>query len=68
MAPAEEIHGLQMRKARRPDLAAIGTIRAVGNEINAELAFGRFDCGVNLSCRHVITLGVELEVMDQRFH
>jgi hypothetical protein len=57
-----------MREARRADLAAIGLVGAVGDEIDAELALGRFDRGVDLAGRHVEALGVELEVMDQRFH
>ena len=51
MASAEEIHGLQMRKARRPDLAAIWAIGAVGDEIDAELALRRLDGYVYLSGR-----------------
>src|SRR5688572_5177112 len=35
-----EIHRLQMRKTGRPDLAAVGPVGAVGDEINAELALG----------------------------
>ena len=65
---AEEIHRLQMREARRADLAAIGLIGAVGDEIDAELALRRLDRGIDLAGRHVEALGVELEMMDQRFH
>src|SRR5262245_46722646 len=68
MASAQEIHGLQVRKARRPELAAIGAIGAVGDEIDAELALRRLDGDVYLSGRHVIALGVELEVLDQSLH
>ena len=68
MAAAQEIHRLQMRKARRADLAAIGLVGAVGDQIDAELALGRFDGGIDLAGRHVIAFGVELEMVDQRFH
>ncbi len=50
------------------DLAAIGPVGAVGDEIDAELALRRLDRGVGLAGRHVIALGIELEVVDQRFH
>ena len=59
---------LQEGEARRADLAAIRLVGAVGHEIDAELALGRLDRRVGLAGRHVVALGVELEVMDQRFH
>ena len=65
---AEEIHRLQMRETRRADLALVGFVGAVGDQIDAELALRRFDRGVHFARRHVVALGVELEVMDQRFH
>jgi hypothetical protein len=68
VALAEEVHRLQMRKARRADLAAIGLVGAVGHQIDAELALRRLDRGIDLAGRHVEAFGVELEVMDQRFH
>ena len=58
----------EMREARRADLAAIGLVGAVGDEIDAELALRRLDRGVDLAGRHVEALGVELEVVDERFH
>ena len=63
-----EVDRLQMGEARRADLAAIGLVAAVGDQIDAELALGRLDRGVGLAGRHVVALGVELEVMDERFH
>ena len=57
-----------MREARRADLALVRFVGAIGDQINAELALGRFDRGINFAGRHVIALGVELEVMDQCFH
>ena len=68
VAAADEVHRLQVREARRADLALVGLVGAVGDEIDAELALRRLDRGVNLAGRHVIALGVELEVMDQRLH
>src|SRR5215470_3338900 len=67
VALAEKIHRLQMREARRADLALVGLVGAVGDEIDAELPLGRLDCGVDLASRHVKAFGVELEVMDQCF-
>jgi hypothetical protein len=57
-----------MRVAGRSDFALVGFVGAVGDQIDAELALGRFDRGIGLAGRHVETLGVELEVVDQRFH
>jgi hypothetical protein len=57
-----------MRKARRAILQRYGLLVPSATRIHAELALGRFDGGVNLAGRHVIAFGVELEVMDQRFH
>src|ERR1700742_212168 len=68
MAAADEIHRLQMGKARRADLALVRLVAAVGDEIDAELALRRFDSGIDLASRHMHAFGVELEVMDQRFH
>src|SRR5262245_26250671 len=68
VAPAEEIHRREMREARRADLALVRLVGAVGDQIDAELALGRLDRGVDLAGRHVEALGVELEVMDQRLH
>ena len=68
VAAAQEIHGLQMGEARRADLAFVGLVGAVGDEIDAELALGRLDRGIDLARRHVEAFGEQLEVMDQRFH
>jgi hypothetical protein len=57
-----------MEEARRPDAAAVGHVASSGDEKHAELALWRLDCRINLSCRHAITLGIELEVMDERLH
>src|SRR5262249_49349412 len=57
-----------MGEAGRADLALVGLVAAVSDEIDAELALGRFDRGIDLAGRDVIALGVELEVGDQRFH
>src|SRR5215510_6306177 len=68
VAAAEEVHGGEMGEAGRADLALVRPVGAVGDEIDAELALGRLDRGVNLAGRHVKTFGVELEVVDQRLH
>src|SRR3954452_3150443 len=54
MAAAEEIHRLQMRKARCADLAAIRLVGAVSHEVDAEFTLRRFHSGVGLTGRHVI--------------
>src|SRR4051812_35291026 len=68
MALADEVHRLQMGEARRADLALVRLVAAVGDQIDTELALRRLDRGIDLACRHADALGVELEVMDQRFH
>src|SRR6185312_9612544 len=62
------VHRGEVRKARRADLQAIRLVRAVRDEIDAELALGRLDRGVALALGHVHALGEELEVVDQLFH
>ena len=49
-------------------LHAVGLVGAVRDEIDAELALGRFHRRVNLALGHAEAFGIELEVMDQRFH
>src|SRR6185312_13774903 len=65
---AHRVDRLEKGEARRADFATIGAIAAVGDEIDAELALGRFDGGVGLAGGHVIALGVELEEVDKRLH
>ena len=57
-----------MREAGRADLEAVGLVRAVGHQVDAELPLGRLDRGVHLAFGHVHALGDELEVMDQLLH
>src|SRR5438132_547180 len=58
----------EVRKARRADLQAIGLVRAVGDEVDAELALRRLDRGVDLALRHVHAFGDELEMVDELLH
>src|SRR5258705_12638757 len=60
MAAADEIHRLQMGKARRADLALVGLVGAVGDQIDAELALRRLDRGVDLAGGGVGAFGIEL--------
>src|SRR5689334_20854905 len=68
MALGHYIDRLQEREAGRPDLATIGTIGSICNQIYAEFALGTFHHRVGSARRHVIAFGEELEVVDQRFH
>src|SRR5689334_4846182 len=68
MALADVVHRLQMRKARRADLALVGLVGAVGDKVDAELALRRFHGGIDLAGRHMNAFGIELEMMDERFH
>src|SRR5437016_11356542 len=68
MPAAQEVHRLQMRERRRPDLALIGPVGAVRHQIDAELALGRLDRGIDLASGHAMALAVELEMVDGRLH
>src|SRR5262249_11212466 len=57
-----------MRKRGRADLALVGPVGAVRHHVHAELALGRLDRGIDLPRRHVMSLAVELEVVDGRLH
>ena len=58
----------RQREPGRADLAAIRPVGSIRNQIDAELALRAFHRGVGGARRHVIALGVQLEVMDQRLH
>src|SRR6202167_1352932 len=49
---AQKIHRLKMREAGRAKFDSVGLVRAVGHQINAELALGGFNWRVNLPRRH----------------
>src|SRR5258707_2237137 len=66
--PAQEIHRLQMRERRRPDLALVGPVGAVRHQVDAELALGCLDRGVDLAGGHVMALAVELEMVNGGLH
>src|SRR3569833_862584 len=68
VAAAEEIHGAQMGKTLRLDRAAVGFVGPVRDKVDAELTLGGLDGGVDLASWHLVALGIELEVMDERFH
>src|SRR5579875_154498 len=55
----------EMRESGRARLQAIGLVRTVGDEIDAELALRRLDRGIGLPFGHAVALREELEVMDQ---
>src|SRR6185437_13160698 len=64
VAPADEIHRLQMGKARCPDLALVGLVAAVGDQVDAEFALWGLDGGIDFAGRHMEAFGVQLEMMD----
>src|SRR2546430_16441928 len=57
-----------MREGGRADLAFVWLVGAVGDEVDAEFAFGRFDGGIDLAGRDTMPFGIELEVLDDGFH
>src|SRR4029079_19184218 len=52
VALTEKIHRLQMRDTRCANFALVGLVGAVGDQINAELALGRLDGGVDFASRY----------------
>ena len=44
-----EVHRLQVAEAGRADLAAVGLVGAVGDQIDAELALGAFGRDIDLA-------------------
>ena len=62
------VHRLKVQISRRADLGAVGPVGPVGHEIDAELALGRLDGGIDLPRGNVKTLGVKLEMVDERLH
>src|SRR5438874_3217607 len=57
-----------MREGGSADLAFVWLVGAVGDEIDAEFAFGRFDRGIDFAGRDAVPFGIELEVFDDSFH
>src|SRR6185295_4088999 len=58
----------EVRESGGADLEAVGLVRAVGHEVDAELALGVLDRCVDLAFGHVHALGDELEVVDELLH
>ena len=57
-----------MGEARRADLAAVGLVGAIGDEIDAKLTFWGFHARIHLACWHMIAFRIKLEMVDQRLH
>src|SRR5262249_18737413 len=64
----KKIHRLQVRERGGADLALVRSVGAVGNEIDPELALRCLHRRIYLSRRHTEAFGVELKMMDERFH
>ena len=58
VAAAQEIHCLQVREGGRPDLAFVGLIGAIRDEIDTELTLGRLNSCVNLTGRNTMTFTI----------
>src|SRR5882762_9020855 len=68
MPPGHLVQRGKMRKARRADLHAVGLVRAVGHDVDAELPLRVLDRGIGLARRDVDAFGEKLEMVDQLFH
>src|SRR6266849_10774111 len=64
----EKVHRLQMRESRCADLALVRFVAAIGDQIDPELALGGLDRGIDFPGWYMEPLGVQFEMMDQRFH
>ena len=58
VAAAQEIHCLQVSEGGRPDLAFVGLVGAIRDEIDTELSLGRLDSSVNLAGRNTMTFTI----------
>ena len=57
-----------MGEPRGANLAPVGPLTAVADDVHAHLALGRLDGGICLAGRDAVALGVEQEVVDKGFH
>src|SRR4051812_43112170 len=68
MSSTEEIHSLQMRKSGRSDFALVWLVGTIRYQVHAEFPFRRLNRGIHLSGRDVKALGIQLKMVDKRFH
>jgi hypothetical protein len=52
MAAAQEVHRLKVGDGRRADLAFVGLIGAIGEQVHTKLSLRRLDRGMDLACGH----------------
>ena len=60
--------GAEVAERGGPHLAAVRSVAAVADDVEAELTAGRLHRLVDLTSRWAVALGGELEMMDQRLH
>ena len=65
---ADVVDGREVSEPGRLDLAPVRPARAVGHQVDAELALGRLDRRVCSARRYREALRVQLEMVDQRLH
>src|SRR5437763_4067918 len=58
----------EVREAGSADLQPVRLVRAIRDEIDAELALRRFDRGIHLTLGHMHAFGDELEMVDELLH
>mmetsp|Transcript_4758 Transcript_4758/g.11747 ORF Transcript_4758/g.11747 Transcript_4758/m.11747 type:complete len:443 (+) Transcript_4758:85-1413(+) len=63
-----KIESAQVHETRRANSAPVRTVRAIRHQVHAKLALWRLHRRVRLAWRHVESLGVQLEVVDQALH
>ena len=62
------VHRLKVQVARRAQLGLVGLVAAIGHEVDAKLALGGLDGGIDLAFGHVEALGVKLEMVNECLH
>ncbi len=57
-----------MSESRRSNVTSVRFARAIGDQVHAHLALGRLDGRVGVTGRHLVALGEQLKVVNQRLH
>lgn len=62
------VESTQVGKSRSTDLATVGSLTTVTDQVHGHLALGGLNCRVRLTRGHRVTLGEQKEVVDQSLH
>lgn len=62
------VESTQVGKTRSTDLAPVGSLATITDQVHGHLALGSLNGRVGLTRRHRVTLSVQKEVVDQSLH